>query len=84
MREWKALVEDRWKLITSEAGRFALYDLEADPGETANAAADHRDVAREMAARLAGIVEAVPVRELASDDVSDELRDRLRALGYVE
>jgi arylsulfatase A-like enzyme len=84
MREWKALVEDRWKLITSEAGRFALYDLEADPGETANAAADHRDVAREMAARLAGIVEDVPVRELAGDDVSDELRDRLRALGYVE
>jgi arylsulfatase A-like enzyme len=83
MREWKALVEDRWKLITSEAGRFSLFDLEADPGEATNSASAHRDVAREMAARLAEIVEAVPVRELA-DDVSDELRDRLRALGYVE
>ena len=83
MREWKALVEDRWKLITSEAGRFALYDLEADPGETTNAAPRHREVARDMAARLSEIVEAVPVRELA-EEVSDELRDRLRALGYVE
>jgi arylsulfatase A-like enzyme len=84
MREWKTLVEDRWKLVTTVAGRFALYDLEADPGERASVAAAHRDLAREMAARLAGLVEPVSVHELAETELSDELRDRLRALGYVE
>lgn len=84
MREWKALVEGSWKLVTSDAGRFTLYDLGVDPGETESVASGHRELARGLAARLASLVASVPVRELSDTDVSDELRDRLRALGYVE
>lgn len=39
---------------TAPAGvaRYELYDLLTDPGETANVAAEHPDVVKELMARL--------------------------------
>ncbi len=42
-----------WKRGRGQArGRYELYDLESDPKELTNVLQDHRDVARELAARL--------------------------------
>ena len=44
----------RWKYVYYPDHRAELYDLESDPGETANLAADprHADVVRQMKDRL--------------------------------
>ena len=51
----QAVRKDRWKAVRLDAharpdGRVELYDLDADPGEQHDIAADHPDVAAEMAA----------------------------------
>ncbi len=54
---WKALIEDRLKLIDRGAGELELYDLFQDPGETLNLAGDPghvRDLYRTRAI-LAGL-----------------------------
>ena len=43
-----AVVSQRWKLVEDE-----LYDLETDPGETHNVAAQHPDLAARLGAELA-------------------------------
>lgn len=68
-----------WKLVENR-----LYDLRHDPGEHTDVASDHADVARRLAARRQALVDA---RERASRrpaEADDELRERLRSLGYVE
>lgn len=58
-----AIRHGRWKLLDMEkpgadgataagAVRYELYDLESDPGETANVAARHPEVVKDLAARL--------------------------------
>jgi arylsulfatase A-like enzyme len=68
-----------WKLYD---GR--LFDLTADPGETRNVAASHADVALRLRQHLRAAVAARPRpgKRVAAPD--DEVRERLRALGYVE
>jgi arylsulfatase A-like enzyme len=74
-----ALRTPEWKLID---GR--LYDLGRDPGERLDVAAAEPGRARELAERRSAIVESRPrpTRRVARAD--DELRERLRALGYLE
>jgi choline-sulfatase len=43
----------RWKYVAAPAPR--LFDLEQDPGETRNVAADHADVAQRLAAETARV-----------------------------
>jgi len=70
----------RFKYI--RAPRPELYDLEADPGETRNRAADEPDrvasLDRALEERLARTRPAVPVGDLSPTD-----RERLQSLGYV-
>ncbi|MCK7483737.1 MAG: hypothetical protein M0C28_47120 [Candidatus Moduliflexus flocculans] len=49
-----ALRQGRWKFIDvkTEEGRGRLYDLEADPSERRDLAADHPEVAASLAALL--------------------------------
>jgi arylsulfatase A-like enzyme len=52
-----ALRKGAWKLVTRPnaqrpAGRFELYDLQADPSEATNVASQQPDVVRELAALL--------------------------------
>ena len=65
-----------WKFI--DAPRPELYNLEKDPGETANLATEHAGVARALAGRLPGATPAEP-----DATVSGETAERLGSLGYV-
>ena len=43
-RNQRSWVDDRWKLISQDAGAtWALYDVETDPGETRDRAAENPD-----------------------------------------
>jgi arylsulfatase A-like enzyme len=80
----------RWKYIASPM-TTALFDLQADPRETVNLCASDRsacapfarqmaewqDENRAMAARL-GYTPGAPAR------INEELRQKLRALGYEQ
>ncbi len=48
-----ALSDNRWKLLSTDEGKtWQLYDLRADPGETADLASKHPDVVQSMAKTL--------------------------------
>ena len=69
----------RWKLI--DAPRAELYDLEADPSEHRNVAAEHRDVVDALRRPLQAAM-AVPGPSSARA-VDAETSERLSALGYL-
>jgi arylsulfatase A-like enzyme len=92
-RELKSIVHNGWKLIWSpESGPTALFDLQADPGETVNekdrypaitlslsdALSAHILACRERADRLSIQRGATTMR------LSPKLRAELRAQGYIE
>lgn len=82
-----AWIEHPWKLIQREGGAGPrLYDLERDPGETRNVAAEQPAVAERLADRLTRWKAARPLRrddEAPSAERSAE-REALRSLGYVD
>lgn len=58
-----AIRAGRWKLLEwFETGRFELYDLERDPGESRDLASDQPERVAELAARLASWREEVGAR----------------------
>ena len=66
-----------------------LYDLESDPDERKNVAAERSDVTAEMRARLAALMEAeAPVEPAAETAYTPEeealLEARLKELGYLD
>jgi len=72
----------KWKYVHKVAP--ALYDLEQDPGETRNLAAEHPEVVARLAAELAALIASGrDGRTEAEAAVDDETRARLEALGYV-
>ena len=73
-----ALVDQRWKLIVSS--ETELYDLQNDPGESHNLAGDRTSIASSMRARAAELAKAT---NAAESKTSQEIRERLRSLGYV-
>ena len=89
--ERRAIRNRRFKLERRGAPgseQYALYDLEADPGERRNRndprfrdAATRRTV-EQLQARLHTAVEELPAPEGGSAVLDPELRDRLEALGY--
>jgi arylsulfatase A-like enzyme len=76
----------QWKLVYvlhPDGPEYRLYDLQNDPGELANVAAEHPETTAELAARLAPI--------LARDDhphperaLTAAQREELRQLGYAD
>lgn len=76
---------NHWKLIVYpgvERDYVELYDLRADPGETRNVAGRHPDLQATLAQALdRWRQERSPTRPEA--DLPDELREKLRQLGYV-
>ncbi len=70
-----------WKLIlTPYRRRVELYDLDADPGELHDVAADHPEVVRELRAALSDWRRGtVPAGAADPDNM-----EAIRALGYVE
>jgi len=82
----KGILLDGWKLIRDEAGGgLELYNLEQDPGETANLAQARPGVRDRLLARLEARVQrlgtAVDAQRLELDERELE---QLRGLGYLE
>jgi choline-sulfatase len=75
--ELTALIEDRFHYIHGPDPE--LYDLTADPGELNNLVATERRVFAEMRGRLAGL--SVPLNP--PEEVDEETRKQLAALGYI-
>jgi arylsulfatase A-like enzyme len=83
-----AVQDERWKLVMDKsAERMDLFDLANDPLEHRNVAVQHPEVASRLEARLRDWDAAQPNLEALRGDVKGErreIRDRLRALGYIQ
>ena len=83
-RELRALIRGDWKLVLHDTGERELYDLAADPGERSNAAEREPErgaaMRREIEALGAGPAEAARTRV----EITPELAEHLRSLGYGE
>lgn len=73
----------RWKYILGGFEDEELYDLDADPGEERNLAGEERRTAGRLRAEARRFLEEVEFEVLDEDTLSPELRESLRALGYL-
>ena len=80
MNDLEAVRSGRWKLHFSKrrAETSALYDLDADIGETTDVAAQHPDVVASLAAL------AERARESLGDAITERVGADVRAIGRVE
>lgn len=76
----------RWKAYRPRGGELVLVDLQADPGEQRDVAAEHPDVVEsiqkrmdELSTSLAAKGEVAPPTGLSEED-----KRRLQAVGYLE
>jgi len=84
-KRWFALTGLRWKYLHRSDEGDALFDLEADPGETTNVIARHPEIARSMRRRIDDTLASARVPEAdVPDGLPEELVEELRGLGYVE
>jgi len=83
--EYRTYLRGRWKsALRRDDGTLRLFDLEADPGETRDVASVHPDVVDAHRRRSAELGEALSARRAVVERLSEEDRERLRALGYLE
>lgn len=76
--------DERFKLIFfPDEDRFELYDLVADPAETEDVLATLGDQRPDWPDRLRSFQSLAGRPEFSAQDVSDELREQLEALGYA-
>lgn len=76
---------ERWNYIWEENGPSELYDLEADPGEQTNVVERHPDVVEELRRRIDDHRRRLErTDEDVSVEMTDEVKARLRRLGYSE
>jgi arylsulfatase A-like enzyme len=81
----RALYSGDHKLTTVGDNAEGLYDVAADPTETTNILPHRSDVAAKLLLKLTTFAQGGAQRgEAAHSDVSDEVMDQLRALGYVD
>jgi choline-sulfatase len=73
----------RWKYLRT-GEQEELYDLGADPAERRNLAARRPPVLRVLEGRLQGWLDAHPLKVADQSRISDELRETLRSLGYLQ
>ncbi len=77
--------DGRWKLIEGkEEGTLELFDLQSDPQEMRNVAADHPERVAELRARVAAFRAEHERVATPEAPLSPEDRARLEALGYGE
>jgi len=82
-RALRSIRTDRWKLIEGSDGTVELYDLDSDPGETADRSTDRTETVTELSAVLDE--EGIPRSRESREDVamSEASRERLEDLGYI-
>jgi choline-sulfatase len=73
----------RWKYIAS-ATEEELYDLSSDPAEARNVAAEQPDVRADLRRAVEGWRRAYPLRLAPSAPLSEEMKQTLRSLGYLQ
>ncbi len=82
-----AVQDQRFKYIISNDGRRELYDMAADPGELHNLLEAQPAKAQQLARQLQEWLEAVPkyqsARSQDAPELSPEVLEQLRSLGYV-
>ena len=79
--------EQDWKLIRRPDGNHELYHLATDPGEQVNVIEDHPEQVRRLERKLTAHLDRVAeTREddVERPDIGEEVKDRLRRLGYDE
>jgi arylsulfatase A-like enzyme len=77
--EWKCL----WHIVDNE---IELYQLSDDPEETVNVSSDHPDVVEWLKSEMEAYRDAAQATDTDLPDVeeSDEVKQRLEDLGYVD
>jgi arylsulfatase A-like enzyme len=75
----------RWKSFSGRYdGTFRLVDLEADPSELRDVAAQHPDIAALHSARVSELTAALAAPNAPLHDIDEVQMQRLRSLGYIE
>jgi len=83
--DYRTYLRGRWKsALRRDDGSLHLFDLEKDPGETRDVAAVHPNVMEAHRRRIDELGEALSARRAVVERLSEEDRERLRALGYLE
>ena len=79
-----AVISGKWKYIEArDEGTQELFDMEQDPREKKNLAADFPEKVGELSAVLQKIVRNLSDQaSSANQSVSDEDAERLRSIGY--
>jgi len=86
----RSLVRYPWKIVADmKTNELLLFDLSSDPGETRNLESEEIEIAAGLRTRLLQILSGIEDADLDVDAVAEsvedeELREQLRALGYIE
>ncbi len=84
----KAVIRDDLKLIRDElSGKLELYDLESDPGEQRDLAAEHPSMVADLQRLLewrAALARAVTPSPAPETQLSRQEVEQLEGLGYIE
>jgi arylsulfatase A-like enzyme len=85
-RDLYSIVESPFKLIRSSRDDVELFDLSNDPEELNNLKSSNPEVARHLDAQLSALLEERPplYPEPENLELSEETRESLRAMGYIE
>ena len=84
-RGYRTYLRGRYKSVQRRAdGAIHLFDLSLDAGETRDVAGDHPAVVAEHRRRIREIGDALGSGRAAVQRQSQDDRERLRALGYLE
>jgi hypothetical protein len=60
-----------------------IYRLDVDPGETRNIAGENAAAGRSMVRRIEELTAKSRKRRVGATDLNEELREQLKALGYI-
>lgn len=82
-KDLRAIYWGPYKLVTVDGEAAELYDLETDPGESANLLSEERGVADTLARKLSEFLEHMHPPPEEGEEGMEDLKDQLRAVGYL-